>query len=605
VSAASFIWQNYLFPASAQGYGYGYGYGYGEAAIPVSAEEELQAKALNDFFAKSGGIGYWINKDGWNGAAGTQCSWYGISCNNSLVTEINLPGNNLQGTISPSLAEIMSLKVINLGDNSLIDIVPDELVNLTELERLDLRNNVLSGQFPDVLPGMTRLISLDLEGNQFSGVLPKLPSQQEALQHVNFANNNFSGELSSSYFTSQALESINLSHNSLSGKLPTSLTTLKNLGLLKLQNNRFTGEIVNLSALVNLDTLSIGNNRFSPPLPLWLTESSIKFIEYADALNAPPIVQMSSQESPTIDSDGLPGERIQLSATVSQGDGPISEVRWYVNGVLMSKGLSLDARLEDGLQVISIEAIDDVLDSTKLLFEIQINEPIYPTVQILNGLSRYLDNDGIIGESILFNSNGVDPDGEIVQYQWFLNGTLVASEPSATISLPNGSSTIELVARDNVGLTVTQTLETFVEPPVYVTSATWPQAFNGTYPDSAFNLSVNNIGIFEEDSGIIRSCLRYIQNDESILIDGFELYDVNFKVISVQEGLLQVDSTRPFNQLGIMLDDDSFPDCSGEYDIGNKTYKDYIVVGSKVFRAVFVLEDEENQIFKLQAASDL
>jgi len=338
---------------------------------------------------------------------------------------------------------------------------------------------------------------------------------------------------------------------------------------------------------------------------LWLTESSIKFIEYADALNTPPIVQMSSQESPTIDSDGLPGERIQLSATVSQGDGPISEVRWYVNGVLMSKGLSLDARLEDGVQVISIEAIDDVLDSTKLLFEIQINEPIYPTVQILNGLSRYLDSDGIIGESILFNSNGVDPDGEIVQYQWFLNGTLVASEPSATISLPNGSSTIELVARDNVGLTVTQTLETFVEPPVYVTSATWPQAFNGTYPDSAFNLAVNNIGIFEEDSGIIRSCLRYIQNNESILIDGIELYDVNFKVISAQEGLLQVDSTRPFNQLGIMLDDDSFPDCSGEYDIGNKTYKDYIVVGSKVFRAVFVLEDEENQIFKLQAASDL
>ena len=89
------------------------------------------------------------------------------------------------------------------------------------------------------------------------------------------------------------------------------------------------------------------------------------------------------------------------------------------------------------------------------------------------------------------------------------------------------------------------------------------------------------------------------------MIDGIELYDVNFKVISVQEGLLQVDSTRPFNQLGIMLDDDSFPDCSGEYDIGNKTYKDYIVVGSKVFRAVFVLEDEENQIFKLQAASDL
>ncbi len=41
----------------------------------------------------------WSDKSGWLGAEGTECSWFGISCENDQIVYINLRNNNLTGTL--------------------------------------------------------------------------------------------------------------------------------------------------------------------------------------------------------------------------------------------------------------------------------------------------------------------------------------------------------------------------------------------------------------------------------------------------------------------------------------------------------------------------
>src|SRR5512133_1988055 len=68
----------------------------------------------------------WQRNGGWKDAAGTECGWYGVTCDNgqTTVTELNLSWNNVAGPI------------------------PTSISNLTNLEVLDFTANPLTGSFP-------------------------------------------------------------------------------------------------------------------------------------------------------------------------------------------------------------------------------------------------------------------------------------------------------------------------------------------------------------------------------------------------------------------------------------------------------------------------
>ena len=96
------------------------------AAIPASERAALVA-----LYSSTNGTA-WTNRTNWLGAAGTECTWYGVTCDGSAehVTGLTLDSNNLNGPI------------------------PSEIGNLTALTTLLLRRNWLSGPIP---PGVWSL----------------------------------------------------------------------------------------------------------------------------------------------------------------------------------------------------------------------------------------------------------------------------------------------------------------------------------------------------------------------------------------------------------------------------------------------------------------
>jgi len=127
---------------------------------------------LTAFYNATGGAN-WTNNTGWLGAAGTECSWHGISCQNGVVTQIDLGGNNLVGTLPSELGSLTSLTGLWLWDNRLEGTVPASLGNLVNLTHLDLSYNLLTGQVPASLANLTNAQSINLRNNLFSGDVPQ------------------------------------------------------------------------------------------------------------------------------------------------------------------------------------------------------------------------------------------------------------------------------------------------------------------------------------------------------------------------------------------------------------------------------------------------
>src|SRR5262249_6318782 len=77
------------------------------AAIPTSERTTLLA-----LYQSTNGD-QWTHNDNWNGAPGTECTWYGISCIGDHVVSVNLYNNNATGTLPPlgALAQLMALQL--------------------------------------------------------------------------------------------------------------------------------------------------------------------------------------------------------------------------------------------------------------------------------------------------------------------------------------------------------------------------------------------------------------------------------------------------------------------------------------------------------------
>ena len=83
------------------------------AAIPAQ-----ERQVLLDLYTSANGAS-WTNNSGWNGAAGTECTWAAITCDGAgdHVTRIEMPANNLVGTL-PAITNLTALTYLDVGNNS-------------------------------------------------------------------------------------------------------------------------------------------------------------------------------------------------------------------------------------------------------------------------------------------------------------------------------------------------------------------------------------------------------------------------------------------------------------------------------------------------------
>uniref|UniRef100_A0A0D9XPJ4 Receptor kinase-like protein Xa21 n=1 Tax=Leersia perrieri TaxID=77586 RepID=A0A0D9XPJ4_9ORYZ len=205
------------------------------------------------------------------------CSWEGILCRVKAphrVISLNLSGQGLVGTISPSLGNLTFLRYISLQENisynNLTGTIPPSLFNITTLSKLAIGFNQIYGEIPREI-GNSRVLQVFLAPeNKLSGRFQPTILNLSSLTTINLASNHLYGELPSSLGSSMP--------NLQSGHIPSSLANASKLILIDLSKNNFTGEVP--SSIGKLKELSWLNLEFNQ-----LQASDKQGLEFINSLN--------------------------------------------------------------------------------------------------------------------------------------------------------------------------------------------------------------------------------------------------------------------------------------------------------------------------------
>jgi len=232
-----------------------------QAATDCNAVTEIssvECESLLELYHSTNGAN-WKNNEGWN-VTNTPCSWWGVTCENGGVTEIDFfIGNQLTGTI-PNFRGLPNLQKLVLWDNQLTGTIPD-FSTLPNLQTLTLDSNQLTGTIPD-FSALPNLDSLSLFNNKLTGTIPDF----SALPNLRLLSLQFNQLTGIPNFNLPHLYGLYLSNNQLTGTIP-DFSALPNLWELRLINNQLTGTIPDFSALLNLRELYLNFNQLTGTIP--------------------------------------------------------------------------------------------------------------------------------------------------------------------------------------------------------------------------------------------------------------------------------------------------------------------------------------------------
>jgi len=203
----------------------------------------------------------WIDNTGWLGAPGTECTWHGITCQDSKVTNIDLEENNLVGTIPPEIGCMSDLLDLRLHRNSLTGVIPAEIGNLSTLQYLNLAVNGFTGSIPSQLGNLNNLEYLYLYQNSFIGNIPPEIGDLTQLRVLLLGANQLAGSIPVQLGNLVNLEYLNLHGNQLTGCIPEELGGMSKLDTLNIRDNQLTCDIpATFSNLLLLETFNVTGN---------------------------------------------------------------------------------------------------------------------------------------------------------------------------------------------------------------------------------------------------------------------------------------------------------------------------------------------------------
>jgi hypothetical protein len=181
-----------------------------EPAFYILSDLESDSIALVDLYSSTNGK-EWINNSNW--LKTKVKDWYGVTIEKGRVVGINLPNNNLKGSLPSGLENLTKLRTLTLNDNYLDAI--NDLSLLENLISLNIANNQLT--FEDIIP------NLNIESITY---IPqrKIGREQELklIENDLFEINTFFSEEGSSFFwfkNSRRVSGVNtplLAHNAAS-----------------------------------------------------------------------------------------------------------------------------------------------------------------------------------------------------------------------------------------------------------------------------------------------------------------------------------------------------------------------------------------------------
>nr|XP_043631590.1 receptor-like kinase TMK3 [Erigeron canadensis] len=263
-------------------------------------------------------------------------SWPHVFCEKSRVTQIQVQGMNLNGTLPSNLNKLSMLSNLGLQKNhfsgslpslnglsqlrwayfdyNLFDVIPydffygldslevmaldsnplnvstngwsisKDLQNSAQLKNLTLMSCNLVGPLPEFLGKLSSLEVLKLSLNQISGGIPL--SFNESFIRILWLNSQDGGGMSGGIDvvgSMRSLTSLWLHGNHFSGKIPESIGELSELKDFDVNSNDLVGLIPDGLASLSLEKLDLNNNQFMGPIPKFtavnVTYSSNKFCQ--------------------------------------------------------------------------------------------------------------------------------------------------------------------------------------------------------------------------------------------------------------------------------------------------------------------------------------
>ena len=212
----------------------------------------------------------WADSTDWLGDPGTECFWFGVTCDQdeSTVTDLKFFNNGLTGTIPPELRDLPNLSVLSLNANQLSGPIPPELGDLFNLSLLILNHNQLTGTIPPELGNLTFLRSLLLNVNQLTGPIPAELGNLADLKLLDLFDNQLTGTIPPELGSLTNLTLFDLRFNTVAGDIPPQLGNLASLELLLIGNNQLTGSIPpELGNLAALRTMTLISNQLTGSIP--------------------------------------------------------------------------------------------------------------------------------------------------------------------------------------------------------------------------------------------------------------------------------------------------------------------------------------------------
>ena len=200
--------------------------------------------ALVDIYNAAGGPN-WTSQSNW--LTGPVSTWGGVTVTNNRVTALTLQGNNMVGTMSPSIGNLTELTQLMFNGLetplTIVDLhgtLPAQLWNCTKLTRLQVKYTKISGPLPAGIEKLTALSEINFQQTPLKCEIPSelfnLPSLTKAYLH----QSGFIGKVPSTLANATKLNRLYLQGNNLSAGLPFVALPAANAAKVELTGNQFT-----------------------------------------------------------------------------------------------------------------------------------------------------------------------------------------------------------------------------------------------------------------------------------------------------------------------------------------------------------------------------
>lgn len=169
------------------------------------------------------------------------------------------------------------------------------------------------------------------------------------------------------------------------------------------------------------------------------------------------------------DSDGLPGELVNLAGSGTDSDGSIARFEWLLGETSLGIGASVQARLPDGINTVTLRVTDNVgtIGTDTLL--VTVGVAVLPVANA--GSDRTLtDSDRQPGELVSLAGSATTRTGTIVSYRWLLGSEPLGTGNPLQVRLPDGANLVTLIVTNSASATSSDTVQITVGAPPVRTS---------------------------------------------------------------------------------------------------------------------------------------